>query len=498
MKKLIKLIQNENIKEMKKVSTKILIIFSIISLLLAAGLVIIMDLGINLFEDSTDEYWKEFTQSDIDTTKVELSRAKENNEIEAIASAEAKIKIYQYAIDNNINITTSNQYWKVEVLKKLENEEANLYLYTAQPGIIQEKIINKQREKINQYYKILEENDFQNYIDNKINELKKQLDENEIIKEEYDNQLEILELKKKYEIGKENNSKEIWKSEIIKGIETIKEELRTNFNSSTKRLLSYEEREERENTLKIYLYRLENKIVPISQDIGGISERNYFDFMSESFSMSLIAILIIMIAGASISNECSKGTIKFLVMTPNKRWKILLAKLINAVIIMLVLTIVLSLLSLVVGSLFFGNYETQPYLYVQNEEVKSLNYTVYTIARFLTYNIDIFIYLLFALMLSVITRNTAMSIGFSIATYLGNGMIMAIINMLIKSDWIKFIPFNNMALTDKIFTNTSTIMVSQTANTMNNSVPFSLAVLGVTAILLIVTMFDSFNKRDIT
>ena len=45
--------------------------------------------------------------------------------------------------------------------------------------------------------------------------------------------------------------------------------------------------------------------------------------------MTLTAIFAIIIAGGAISTEVSTGTIKFWALTPNKRWKILTAKILS-------------------------------------------------------------------------------------------------------------------------------------------------------------------------
>lgn len=226
--------------------------------------------------------------------------------------------------------------------------------------------------------------------------------------------------------------------------------------------------------------------------------RNVYDIYAPSFSLIIVSILMIMITGSAISTEVSKGTIKFLLFTPNKRWKVLLSKVISAVIILIAISLVLSLLTVVIGNIFFKE-DGMTYLFVQNGEVKALSNLTYIILYYLTSCIDIFVYMLFALMLSTLTHNTALSVGVSIACYIGSSIVMQIVNMLITADWIKFIPFNNMNLTGRIFANTvsytSMQMVSETMN--NVSVGFSLAVLGVCGVLMVVSMFDSFNKRDI-
>lgn len=231
---------------------------------------------------------------------------------------------------------------------------------------------------------------------------------------------------------------------------------------------------------------------------SGASGRTLYDMFAPSFSQGLISILMIMIAGSSISTEVSKGTIKFLLFTPNKRWKVLLSKIISAILILLVLTILTSFISVIFGNIFFKD-EATVYVYISNGVVKSIPNLLYTMLYFLASSIDILVYMLFAFTLSVVTRNTALTVGVSIACYIGSGIVMQIVNQLITADWIKFIPFNNFGLADKIFANNISYMTEQTMSgfTNNVSIGFSLSVLAVCSILMIITMFDSFNKRDI-
>ena len=76
---------------------------------------------------------------------------------------------------------------------------------------------------------------------------------------------------------------------------------------------------------------------------------------------------------------------------------------------------------------------------------------------------------------------------------------MQIVNLFVKADWIKYVPFNNLSLTDRLFTNDISFTGTQAVSTITGNIPvgFSLAVIGVCIVLMIVTMFDSFRKRDI-
>ena len=139
------------------------------------------------------------------------------------------------------------------------------------------------------------------------------------------------------------------------------------------------------------------------------------------------------------------------------------------------------------------------YLFVQNGEVKALSNLTYIILYYLTSCIDILVYMLFALMLSTLTHNTALSVGVSIACYIGSGIVMNILNLYITADWIKYIPFNNLGIADKIFSNNISFSTMQMTSELLSKVTmgFSISVLIVCVILMIVSMFDSFNKRDI-
>ena len=305
----------------------------------------------------------------------------------------------------------------------------------------------------------------------------------------------LLDLRKKYDIYKEQESVFDWKGSLYSDIEQMRNNLRTGINSQTGKLLSIEEVQDLEDSIKISEYRLEHNVGTLG---SGNSTRNLYDTFSPAFALLMISLLIIIVAGSSVSTEVSKGTIKFLLFTPNKRWKVLLSKIISAVLILVCLSLILSVLSVVIGNIFCKD-AGHTFIYVQNGEVKELSNLAYTVLYFLASSIDILVYLIFALTLSVLTRNTALSVGVSIAAYIGSGTIMSLINSFITADWVKFIPFNNFGVVDRIFASNLSYSAMQAASgAMNNvSVGFSLAVLGVCAVLMLITMFDSFNKRDI-
>lgn len=494
--KIVKLVKNETIKTFKKTSTKIMIILVLLSLFAAIGLAKLVMLlnDMPTYYSENIENWQDRMKEDIASMKKEIETDGIHYDKESIAVLKAQMETYQIALECNINYVYYFNFdnWKIQLLNQIQEAKEKIIL---NGGIQGNKIIEMNGEIVTDRVNLLKKDDFSGYIELLKKDLKTSLENKEISKEEYDEQIYLLDIQKKYEIYKEDEGMFDWKGSLYEDISAIKKNLRTGINSSTGKLLKIEEIEELENSLKIAEYRLENNIPVLS---SGASARSMYDIFAPSFSIGLLSILMIIISGSAISTEISKGTIKFLLFTPNKRWKVLLSKIISAILILATLTLILSILSTILGNIFFEEDGIE-YVYVQNGEAKSIPNMLYTILYFFASSIDIAIYMIFGFMLSVITRNTALSVGVSIACYIGSGIVMQLINYYISADWIKFIPFNNLGLADRIFANNISYVATQSMpNLLSNlSIGFSLSVLAVCSILMLITMFDSFNKRDI-
>lgn len=487
--KMLKLIQNEIIKTLKRTSTKILLIISVVAILAAMGFANLI-MSLNDMATSymgVEDNWQEETKERINSIQKTLDTEGAHYDRQTVAELNAEKEVLELSIKYNVNYIYrfDNDFWKVKILSEIENAKTGLDVGLSKEE--NDKIVNEKT-------KLLENNDYAGYIEWQKQNIKAMYDKKEMTKEEYEDEIYLLDIQKKYEIYKEEEGMFNWKGSVLEDIRTMRDSLRTGIGSTGK-LLKLEEIENLKDNIKIAEYRLENNVPAVS---SGSNARSLYDLFAPSFSLLAISILMIIIAGSSISTEISKGTIKFLLFTPNKRWKVLLSKIISAVILLLVITLVLSLLTVVIGNICFKD-EGTTYVYIQNGEAKALSNLSYTILYYLVSDIDILVYMLFAFMLSTITRNTALSVGVSIACYVGSGTIMQILNQFITADWIKFIPFNNLGLVDKIFVNNISYNQMQQLSSMLNqtTLGFSLTVLAVCAVLMVITTFDSFNKRDI-
>lgn len=494
--RIIKLIQNETIKTFKKTSTLILIIVCIVSLFAAVGLAkLIMSLNdyVGYYWEENED-WKTAMKENIKDMERSLENDIEDYTKDTIAETKSSLETYKIALECDVNYMyyQRNTYWKIEALDTIKNAKYQILL---NEEILTDETKQRYEKSINDIVKALKDNEYASYIKILRKDVKEKLDNKEIKQEEYDDEIYLLELREKYNLYTEDTWNYNWKEEVFNNIKTMKTYLRTGINQNSGKLLKPEEVEDLRESIKIAEYRLENDIPELT---SGASARSLYDMFAPTFTLGIIGILMIIIMGSAISTEISKGTIKFLLFTPNKRWKVLLSKIISAILILLCVTLIVSILSVIIGNIFFeeaGNI----YIYSSNGEIKVLSNLPYTILYFLVSDIDILMYMLFALMLSVITKNTALSVGVSIACYIGSGTIMQLINYYITADWVKFIPFNNLGIVDSVFTNnfSYSTMQNMMSGTSETSVGFSLCVLAVCAVLMVVTMFDSFNKKDI-
>ncbi|MBR2745021.1 MAG: ABC transporter permease subunit [Clostridia bacterium] len=498
MSKFNKLCSCEFKKIIKKKSTKVMFIILILSLFASAGIANLTKKMYSVAEEMTSpSNYKEDIQSMIDSLKFELNEGKDSLDEATKNEKQAQIDTKQFAIDNDVNIY--NEFWKSEVIESdLYSSKLNIYNYKSLKAAEEEQ---KEQEKYDKIAELVKNDDFSGYIKYQKEELKKSLDANTIEQNEYDDELYILGLMEKYEIGKVYNPDEKWKSTTVKEIKTLKQNLRLGIDQISQKSLTEKTLEETKNNIIINEYRLEHNMEPYVSGMGDSvgSTRKVYDYMVGSISMMVLTVMMIIIAGGSISSEISKGTIKFWSFTPNKRWKILLSKLTVTTIFLIITTVILSLVGTLVGNIFFGASNAQDYIYASGGNVHTTNYIVFSILYNLTIAIDIFVFVVFAMMLSTVARNTAVSVGVSIAAYLGGSTIMQIVNMFVTADWIKFIPFNNLGLNERIFTSDMSYTSASMVKTMTGNIPvsFSLILLGVCVLIMLVTMFDSFRKRDI-
>lgn len=287
---------------------------------------------------------------------------------------------------------------------------------------------------------------------------------------------------------------------IFAQIQSGEEALLTNIDTSSgkARAMTDDEREKTRNNIAVYSWELSHGTYRSLDSAGESAVREMISVAT------LFAVLLMMIlAGSSVSQEISTGSIKSLIIAPARRWKIFTAKFLSLLTMCLGMVLVIYLFTILTHGILFGFTTGLPYIYAVGGVAHTIPYYVYLLCYLLVAFLEVFIFLLLALMLSTITRNTAASVGISIAVYFGGSTIGSILMLLTNGPWLKFIPFNNFDVTarafpyDSLMQSVSSATSGLTSNLTSVPLSFSLIYSLVVAALLFYMALDSFCRRDL-
>jgi ABC-2 type transport system permease protein len=217
-------------------------------------------------------------------------------------------------------------------------------------------------------------------------------------------------------------------------------------------------------------------------------------FLSETVSLFL-PLLVLAIASDLVSGERSGGTIKMLLTRPVMRWKILASKCMALMMFVSLIIILTIVLAYVISGFVFG-YDgwDQPVLTGFQLEDTEVNTTF-------VHAVDSWLFILMqgglawfsamtvaclALMVSVLVRSTAASIVIMMAAIIA-GLILA--NIASSWETAKYLFMLNLDLPD--------YLTGQLPPIEGMTLPFSMLVLAVWALVSLVVSFTVFTKQDI-
>ena len=243
-----------------------------------------------------------------------------------------------------------------------------------------------------------------------------------------------------------------------------------------------------EQSVKSYYksrYILENK-----EDINNESNLRYIMTNFYSEYTFLILVFGVMIAGAIVSEEYNKGTIKSLLITPYKRSTILLSKFITVIIFTILFIIISYLMQIIIGGLFLGFGSLSNHVVEYNLATKSLE--VMSLSKYvLLYSIanlpQIILLVTLAFAVSTIVGNTAFAIVITFAGVIGS----SIINMFAsayKIEILKYFVTTNWDFNYYLFGGTSPYKTSLT---------HAIIVCIIYFLIMVITSFIVFNKKNI-
>lgn len=438
MAKFFRLVKNEYIKTLKKASTKIMLIL----IILAAAGVSVLSFGVKKL--SSNDYLFAQEQKDFSAEIADLKKMQPEG-------YEKDIKIYEYLNAQKVKPGSWQAVFALNIPDSIPQEQ----LYT--------DVLDNVIKKNGDWKKACEI-------------LKNNAPANSGAKWEYEYRLE-------------NNIPfgSTWKDDAITEISDNKDVLNSLSNEAQS-----SESKKLDEQVKMNLYRLEHNIdIDVNSTMSNSTDgaTNFWSAMSMSTSLiSLVGLLVIIIAGSCIANEFSQGTIKFLLINPVKRWKILFSKYFTVITFGYIMIALLFVVMIPFAGIFLGfDSISAPYLYISDGNVHEMSPFLHIIKLYLLNSVDVVVMATMAFALSSLFKSSALAIGAGVFCMMGGSTLIQILSML-KQDWARYLLFAN--------TNLASIYEGKSLFPQH-SLTFALVVIAVHMVIFLLTAWDGFTKREV-
>ncbi len=261
---------------------------------------------------------------------------------------------------------------------------------------------------------------------------------------------------------------------------------------------SEETLKEEENKYAILRYRMEHmlKFNPaanlLSEDevyhTGGSGGAFWTALAGTTSLLTLVGLICIVIGGSIVSGEFSQGTVKFLLMNPVKRWKILMSKyavtLLMGVLMSAVLLIGAALTALCMGG---GGEMLLPMITAKDGAAVLSSPLLELLKQYALAGVKVVVMTTLAFALSSLLRSSAVATGVSLFAFLSGSILVTLLQEF-GFDWARYLLFANMDFN----------AVLQGTTGFPNHSPLTAAVVIVLHMLVfILTAWDGFVRREV-
>lgn len=478
-----KLIKNELIKIFSK---KSMIVIGVIILVIIIGFNVL-----NKISQNMSNSYSAYSEGYIQYLDEELSNLDPNKPSDINKYVETKSQKDLATLAKDYKETS----WQAEVIGTVISpiiEEMNNYEYIDKNN----EALTTSKAQYDEMLTALKNNDWKYFANKELDSLNTQIEElNTLIAQDSENedlktQLKSLELQK--EVVNLRLDKNInYGSDNYKSIavQNYRMYMGNYIQSSQGKNLTDEDKSEINGYLEnanLYKYDLYN-----DTEYQNTATANYTFQNSIGTYIAIIVMVVVIVAGVSISEEFNKGTVKLLLVRPYSRTKILISKLIAVFITMLVTTVAILLLQFIIGGIVYG-FGTYMMNVVQfdftTNSIITLNIFAYLGLIFIC-KLPIFILIgTLAFALSTLFLNSPLAVALPILGYMGSDVIN-MIAISYKWDWVKYFVTPNWDLSQYLFGGTP--MFS------GISIEFSITICAIYFVIMIVASIVSFKKRNI-
>ncbi len=253
--------------------------------------------------------------------------------------------------------------------------------------------------------------------------------------------------------------------------------------------------------LAIYNYMIENgQFVNPAKDLdsslmnGSLSgQTTFWSALAASDDLTVvIGVFLIIIAGGIVANEFAQGTIKFLLVSPVKRWKLLMSKYTTVFfmgLLMLGVTLGFGFLGSLVGGIGYGGSEQLTYLaiYAENGVAYTASPYLKILSQYLLGCVEIVVMFSLAFAISSLLRSSAVAIGVSLFAMLSGSILVSLL-LVLEQDWARYLIFANLDL--EVIINGSSLFP-------HHSLLTALTVIVLHMVVFLWTAIDGFVRREV-
>ena len=391
--------------------------------------------------------------------------------------------IYKSDIDTyNLLKQYDRNSWQYEVILNMGAE----YISELNYATYQEKNNEKVEELTNQYNSFVEalnSGDWRRLAEEELNLAKQSREQlGNSTDNMLDLQIETLQMRLDYNIEYGNN----YKNQAL-----------SKYSESKMQLLEYEGKNNRTYDEEVAYQEakedFEKSKYAIENDKDIFNQANARGILLNTFSEYelFIIITVVLIAGAIVSEEFNKGTIKLLLVRPYSRAKILFAKYVVVLLTVVFIMVAILIMQFIIGGIFFGFDSLSIPAVEYNHNTNSIVETNVILNTIITGLAKLPIYILIgtlAFALSTLFTNTAVAITISLLGYMASSMVNQFAYYY-NLEWLKYFVTPNWDFTQ--FLNEKLPLME------GLNVPFSIVICLIYFAIMMIPTFIVFKKKNI-
>ena len=243
------------------------------------------------------------------------------------------------------------------------------------------------------------------------------------------------------------------------------------------------------NKNKEYWYYLDNNIKPLTfQNQMLITPYSARQAMNNSYFMAIISLIITAIlCGGIVASEHKNGTIRLLLTKPYKRYKVLLSKFIVIIGTFLIVYLLGTLSTYLLGGIMYGfdNYNI-PLVFNNNGIITEVPYLIFTLKNTLY---EVVISLLFLVIL----------FGLSSMTLLSTISVVIVLVLIFVSLGLSYVIYFNQAFTyiPLVLLNFYEVLYNPNNHFININIDSSILISIIYIVVILFITFITYCKRDI-